>query len=40
MHVPHHLFPTADVSALPKLMEIIDEVCQEKGAKQIRNSRI
>lgn len=40
IHTPHHFFPTADLAILPKILDIIDEVCQEKGIKPIRNNRL
>jgi fatty acid desaturase len=40
IHTPHHLFPTADLSALPKILAIIDEVCKEKGIRQTKNNRL
>ena len=40
IHVPHHLFPTADLAVLPKILKIVDETCKERGIRQIRNSRL
>lgn len=33
VHVVHHFFPSADHHILPKLREILLEVCQERGVK-------
>lgn len=39
IHTPHHMFPTADHAALPKIMTIIDRVCKKQGVKHFETSR-
>jgi fatty acid desaturase len=39
IHTPHHFFPTADLMAHPRILEIIERVCARKGIKHFQTSR-
>jgi len=39
IHTPHHFFPTADLSAHPKILKILERVCKRKGIKHFETSR-
>jgi fatty acid desaturase len=40
IHTAHHFFPTADQAVHPKILKIIDRVCQQKGVKRFKTNRI
>lgn len=40
IHTPHHFFPTADHSALPKILTILDRECSKKGITRFQTNRV